>query len=555
MNIRQLPSDVIAKIAAGEVIETPAFAVKELLENAIDAKANEIIIHIEDAGLTKIQVQDNGEGMDQQDVEASWKLHTTSKISDDSLFGIQTLGFRGEALSSLASVSKLQIKSRTHNNASGWAIEVHNGKIIKSGPVGIPEGTVVTAEQLFHSFPARKKFLNSNQTEFRRITERVMQFALAYPHISFHLTHNKKTILNLAATTQKERVEEIVGADTFQDFLPLTYEDSFLRVSGFIAKPQRNSSTTAKQFLFVNNRSVHDKLIPSAVKEAFGTMLEPTSFPLFVLFLTIPFEMVDVNVHPRKEHVSFTNSQEIFVQIKQAVSELLGNNNLTFQNLSWKRKGVGLTGSFLGQKLKKQVLQPNSLISPHDNHLAQFHNLYIFVQTQEGILVVDQHAAHERVLFERLKKTVIYEQKKKHTYILEHPFKMHLSQQETMLLSEHAALFTHLGYSFTIQKSSALITAVPFLFKDRDHAAFMQSMLEELGEGKPIREVDTTSEEMLMFLACRAAVKAGDKLTQEQMKQIIKELEQTENNATCPHGRPTKIYVQKDEIDSLFKRN
>ncbi len=550
--IYQLPPDIIAKIAAGEVIERPAYAVKELIENAIDAGASEIKIYIENAGLTKIQVVDNGEGMEKKDLLQSYQPHTTSKITKhDTLIGIKSMGFRGEALASLAAVSRLSIKSRIKGHPTGYEIQIQDGKLLKENPIGMSQGTIVTSENLFATIPARKKFLKSTQTELRHSLDMVNHFAVAYPSIHFVLQHNKRVLLDFpTAKNSTERISDILGHENFTLFLPVKRTDSHIQLTGFIAKPQFFSSTPSKQILFINQRKVTDKLIALAVKESFGTMLEPTSYPQFVLFLTMPFEMVDVNVHPRKEQVSLINQKNIFQFVKETISEVLQENNLTFQNLSWKRKGVGMTNSFAGKLLRKNVLEKNSLEIDKQTSFTQLHRLYIVVETKNGMILFDQHGAHERILFEKLKQEFMKQQKKGTKMKLPKPITMKLTKTQSLLLKEHQSLFTSFGFQWKAQQ----LIAVPTLFQDRNPKELLVQLLEDLEEDKVMKNVDGISEEMLAFLACRAAVKAGDILEESQMKKIAEELEITPNNATCPHGRPTKVFFEKEYIDSLFRR-
>ncbi len=555
--IHQLPPEIVAKIAAGEVIERPAFAVKELIENALDAEATEVQIFIEDAGLKKIQINDNGKGMSKEDLEICWKPHTTSKLTENNnLIGIRSFGFRGEALASLAAVSTLTIKSRREHDTTGHQVEIENGKMLKSIPAGMPHGTTVIAEHLFASIPARKKFLKSTQTEFRHIVEVISHFAIAYPTVIFLLKHNNRTVLDFSHNrNQTQRIEHIVGKETFSFFLPFKNNDSHISLSGYIAKPQMHSSTQSRQILFVNNRKVTDRLISLAVKEAFGTMLESNTYPLFILFLQLPYEMVDINVHPRKEQLAFFNNQSLFQIIKETALETLQKNNLTFQNLSWKRAGFGTTQSFAGKLLKQTVLDKEDFQIKSDTPLIQINHLYILSQTKEGIVLTDQHAAHERILFEKLLKEFINRKRKRQTFQLTNPVILQFTTTENILFNQRKKMFKKLGFVIAdSQKKLPIITHVPYLFQDRDPQEFIKQLLETIEEDVPLKEVDKISEEMIAFLACRASVKAGDELNESEMKKILENLAQTPHNATCPHGRPTQILLSIRKVNALFKR-
>lgn len=556
-----LSPDVIARIAAGEVIERPAYAVKELVENAIDANASAITIHIEESGLKRMQVIDNGEGMSSVDLEIAFLPHTTSKIRhEDELIGVKTLGFRGEALSSIASISDLTIQSRTKKNQGGTTIEIRQGRVAHRGKIGMPFGTIVTVNGLFSPVPARKKFLKSLKTEFRQITDVVLHFALSYPTIHFTLTHNKKTIFDLPAKKdEKERLAIVFGDDMFSHFLPITFSDSYLTVSGFIGKPQVASRNNQRQFIFVNQRVVSDKLISLAVKESFGTLLPSSATPVFRLHFTLPYEMVDVNVHPRKEQVSFINGRLIFDLVKQAVSETLTNNNITYHVTPFDNSlQKGETTSFSAKSLKDVVLPWNRTDIgkiTSTTPLLQIHQTYILAVTKEGLMLIDQHAAHERILFEQFTKAFENEKKKKTAYPLPHPLKLSLSFSEKQLIEEHKDTFEQLGFSLEyFGGNTFIIRHIPLLFKGRRIEKIIKDMLSDLSDEREIKTIDTTSKRMLSFLSCRAATKSGDVLSEAQMKIILKDLEKSPNNTTCPHGRPTRIEISLGTLHKYFKR-
>ncbi|HVZ58821.1 MAG TPA: DNA mismatch repair endonuclease MutL [Patescibacteria group bacterium] len=562
MKIYTLPDSVVAKISAGEVIERPAYAVKELIENSIDARASTIDIQIEDAGLKQIIVQDNGEGMSEEDLKLSFLPHTTSKLDDEhDLIGIKTLGFRGEALASIAAISTLTIKTREKQNPAGYEITIRHGDIEHAGPVGTPPGTIVRVDTLFLSVPARKKFLKSAKTELRLITNVVTNFALSYPSLHFVLTHNGKTIFDLPGRENNlGRIKQLLGNSFFEELLPVALEDGFIQISGFIGRPQSALKNNARQFVFVNQRTVTDRMIQTAVKEAFGSLLPSSSTPIFILEITVPPEIVDVNVHPRKEQISFTNAQEIFAAVKQAVSESLQENNLTFKLAKFRTENsarLGETTSFSGELLKSAVLpwdRSEKIAIKPSERLMQIHQTYIFVPTLEGLGLIDQHAAHERILFEEFVTTFVKKKKDQQAYELNKPLTFDLSLSESQILEEFDQIFTELGFTIDhFQGSTFIIRTAPAVFKGRNLEKIIKDMLVDMAEGE-LPTIDLRTERMLAFLSCRAAVKAGDVLTERQMKDIIKRLEKTANNATCPHGRPTRIQISIAELDKLFKR-
>lgn len=553
-----LSSDIVAKIAAGEVIERPSYAVKELVENAIDAQADSITIHISESGLQQIVVIDNGEGMNADDIAECFKPHTTSKLThEEQLHAIRTMGFRGEALASIAAISNMTIKSKTSEDIAGTKVQLHGGTLVDIVPIGMPVGTSITVDNLFYQVPARKKFLKSQRTEFRQILDIVSHIALAHPEIRFVLTHNTKTIFDLPKThEQTERLQKFLGPAIFQHVIPITYTDQYVGFTGFLAKPQVTTKTTSKQFLFVNQRRITDKLINQAVKEAYGNLLEATAFPVFLLFLTVPPEVIDINVHPRKEQVRFLNKETLFTTIKNAIAETLAKNNLTFLNLEWKNRD-GQTKSYAGQLLKQTVLSDAALLTTREKsaEVQQIHNVYLLTATRKGLLIIDQHAAHERVLYEQLRDEFTKQKMQYKLFTLPKPGVIKLSLSEAALLVEHLATFQTLGFGLKEKTETAFtITTIPALFQDRNYTELINELLEDLTETEMVKSVDETSNKMLSYLACRSAVKAGDPLTKDQIKKLLDQLENTKRNTTCPHGRPTRIAISLHDMDRMFKR-
>jgi DNA mismatch repair protein MutL len=550
--IVKLPQEIINKIAAGEVIERPAYAVKELIENAIDANASVIEIHIEDSGLKKISIIDNGDGMEREDLELSFLPHTTSKLTSDEFNNIKTLGFRGEALASIAAISTVTIKSRTKDSVSGTEIILQNGKIEKISPVGMPVGTVVTINNLFSSVPARKKFLKSQQTEFRYITEIVSHFTIIYPAIHFLFTHNKKTVFDLPKKNTEDRFISILGNDFVKNAISFNYEDGYIKLSGFLGKPFIASTFNNKQFIFVNKRIVTDKLISLAVKESFSTLLPASNTPVFLLHISLPFEFVDVNVHPRKETVAFANPKLLFDTIKLSVSQTLTENNLNF-NLAKYKNEIGRkneTQTISATLLKESVLQHYKNVS-----IFQLYNLYILTITKEGIILIDQHAAHERILFEKFNKEFLKEKNKKQMVRLPKPIQISFTVIEKQLLEEYIHEFKKIGFLLeNFSGNTFLIRSIPTIFKGRNIEKIIKDILVNLLEFSEIKSIDSVTQRILAFLSCRAAVKRGDKLEEKQCKEILNQLAKTKNNATCPHGRPTQTYISIEELNKLFKR-
>lgn len=561
--IIQLPDKVIAKISAGEVIERPAYAVKELIENAIDAGADVIEVRVQGAGLTRIMVQDNGEGMTEEDLKISFLPHATSKLKDETeLIGIKTLGFRGEALSSLAAISTLTIRARCPDQPGGYEIVIRNSSVAALSQVGMPPGTIVTVDNLFHNVPARKKFLKSERTELRLITDVITHFALSHPSIHFIFTHNNKVVFDFSKQQNFfERVKTLLGETNSDQLLRLSSEEGFIKIVGLVGKPQIASKQNQKQFIFVNNRHITDRMISLSVKEAFGTLLPSTSTPIFLLNLSLPSEIVDVNVHPRKEQVSFINSKEVFDSIRQAVTQVLNENNITFNLAKFKYESsarIGETTSYAGTLLKESVLPWNrdeKIDFKPSEKLLQIHQTYILSQTVDGIFLIDQHAAHERILYEEFILKFEKSKNERNIHELTKPLPLSLSLHEKQLADEYMEHLENIGFSMeNFQGDHYIVRSIPVVFKGRNIEKIIKEMLSDL-ENEITASVDTRSLRMLAFLSCRAAIKSGDVLTEKEMRDILRKLTKTPNSATCPHGRPTRIKIDIKELDRLFKRS
>lgn len=568
--IINLSPEIISKIAAGEVIERPAYAVKELVENSIDAKADFIKIDIEHSGLKKIIVQDNGEGMDEHDLKKCYQPHTTSKLEDANLVDINFLGFRGEALSSISAISNLKISSKRKQDKTGFFIELVSGNLLDSGPIGLPVGTTVSISNLFYPVPARKKFLKTERTEFRNILEVLSCTVLAHPNIRFLLTHNKKIIFDLPANQSLEdRIKYLIGPTIHQNLIPIKFEESYLKLHGYICKPQVTTTNSSKQFIFINKRYIKDSLISSAIKESYSTLLESTSLPIFILFIELPKQIIDVNVHPKKEQVKFSDSQLVFDTIQKAVSQTLQNNNLTFYNLSWKGSDSynnnhphffdgSLTKTYAGKLLKEEVL-PFLLDDlgqiNYSEDVLQIHNTYLLCQTKTGLSIIDQHAAHERVLFEKFQQAFNNQKHKKEILQLPQSLLFELSPSDTQLLIDQLPLFQELGIILQqFGDNTFKIEAIPVLFQDRDIVKLINETLEDIKNFGTPKQLDHQSKKMLSYLACRSAIKAGDKLTKQQIKDLIKEYKQYNTVYTCPHGRPVQIELSLSHLHKMFKR-
>jgi DNA mismatch repair protein MutL len=554
--IHQLADHIVAQIAAGEVIERPAYAVKELLENAIDARADHIQIFLEEAGLKKIMIIDNGHGMSLEDLRESYKHHTTSKLNE-SLIGIKSFGFRGEALSSIAAISSLSIKSRTSEASAGTMIELHGGVVIKESTTGMPPGTTIIISDLFRTVPARKKFLKSQRTEFRRCLDVILQTAVAYPHIRIELSHNNRKIIDFPRTTDRnERIKYLFGSDVVEHMIPINSTKSFITISGYIGSPHVTSTTSVKQFLFINNRSITDRTINQIIKDAYGNLLSNNAYPLFALLISVPHEMVDVNVHPRKEQIAFMNSGNILSGIKEILETTIKESNVTYIPSIWNKKRTENMPAYATNILRDAITpwgtKNISLVKISD--ITQMHNLYITTQTYNGMLLIDQHAAHERILYEEYSMAFRHEKDNTQVVPVNTTIIISTPPETADLLIEHTKTLSNFGFIFEEFGQDAIkITHIPLIFKDHDIPALFNEVLNELQNERNIN-VDTQSQKMLAYLACRNAIKAGDILTKKQCKELLEKLEKTPNSFTCPHGRPTKVELPLRDIHKYFKR-
>jgi DNA mismatch repair protein MutL len=489
--------------------------------------------------------------MSKEDLVESFKPHTTSKLSkEEDLHAISSLGFRGEALSSIAAISEMTIQSK--KSVAGYIARIHKGVLQSVEAIGMPQGTIITISHLFSNVPARKKFLKSEKTEFRHILECVSNFALAYPEIEFNLTHNGKEYFSFTKHhTLDRRIQTLLGDSLYSNLIPISFEESYMKVEGFIARPQYSIKGTSKLYTFVNKRRVFDQLIASATKDAYKNLLEYGSYPIALLYIKLPYEFVDVNVHPRKEQVSFIDQETIYQLLEKSISETLAHNNLTFFNVSWKDGG---TKTHLG-KLLKYELQKEIDTVEKNSPVQQFHNLYLMTETKNGVMIIDQHAAHEAILFRKLK--VLYKKHKDKNihYKLPTPILISLSLPDREILFENQELFLRLGFEFEEFDTSIRVNTVPELFKDRNLEDLIQEVIEDIRLGKPAKDTDTRTYRMLSYLACRTAIKGGTALSPDDAKKLVDDLQNQDFVYTCPHGRPVKIELSLSHIDRMFKRS
>ncbi len=560
--IHHLPDHLINQIAAGEVIERPVYILKELLDNAIDASAKSIVIKLSGFGMDAIEVIDDGIGMKRDDIEVSYLRHTTSKIyNEEDLQNIQSFGFRGEALASIASVCRLSIASRTPDDIAGYRIIIENGKKTDARLVPMPQGSDITVSNIFAKTPARKKFLRSEQTEYRHIVSLIGSYALSFPAIRFQTFHNNKLTATYPAVSEFEaRLELLLPGSVLKELIPVSEVQEYLSLSGYISKPQLTYKTTKQYFLYLNGRPITDTTIAGAIKDAYGTLLSPTDYPQVIIHLEIPHHLVDVNVHPRKEEVKFMQPKAVYQAVYDGIVKSLKSQNLRFYDKRWQNTEDapalqirdGGTRTYAADRLKEQVLG-----SPKDfdtKDLLQIHDTYILLQAKGGLLLIDQHAAHERVLYERFLKAYEKGIAKKDMYTYKQPIHLDLSASEQETAKEYQDSIMKFGIVLQYDDNKWKLCSVPDLMKDRDPLPLMRELLEVLQESGNMQSIDSYAHKMITYLACRSAIKAGDPLTKGRMKELIDSLKNVENPYTCPHGRPLQVSVDLKTINSMFKR-
>lgn len=511
--IKILDDDTVAKIAAGEVVESPASLVKELVENSLDARAKKISISFRGGGKEYISVADDGEGMTEEDARLAILSHSTSKIEKiEDISALTTLGFRGEALHSIAKVSIMEIHTRKDD---GVHLRIEGGELLEAIPEPRERGTTVTVQNLFFNLPARKKFLKTTYTEAEKIRRTVIGLAIAYPEVSFSLFHNHTVILEVQAGTFSDRVNQVLGEDVIREMVTLDYEEDGITLSGYISKPEHLKERGRVEHIFINRRYVRNNLIRSAIRNGYGI---PTRdrLPSFVINLNIDGQALDVNVHPRKEEVRFNNENLLYSTLFKAVRETLGIGTriVSESQIEWE----GEPSAFW-----------------------QLHNSYIFAQTKKGVLIVDQHAASERILYERILLTLPAGQK------LLFPLIVVLSQREYEIFKKLKDGLQKFGFEMgEFGHRTIRITAVSSFLGDLNADRFKE-MLYEIKDAKPFSNI-------VRILACKGAIKNGDKLSPQEMNRLIDELFASENPYFCPHGRPTIIRWSIEELDRRFGR-
>ena len=569
--IKQLDQDLINKIAAGEVIERPASVVKELVENSIDAGSEKITIDIIEGGISQIKVADNGSGIQEDDLLLAIKRHTTSKIATlHDLFNINTLGFRGEALASIASVAKVEITTKTENDDVGQHIEVESGEVLIKKSVACNKGTSITVKNLFYNVPARKHHLKTIQTEFRKIVEIITQYALIHPEIHFVLTHNTTEILNAPSVNTPPSPQEnlsniaaVYGRETARDLLSVNYSFFDLSVKGFISIPGKTRNDRNFQSIFVNKRHVRNPLIQKAAYDGYGSLLFHGRHPVFILDVIINPKKVDVNVHPTKKEIRIEKESDVYSAVKNAVIQALKNNNLVpemftqFSNKHDFSREINAKLVVDAAPRDEQVYLDEDLDIKRKKEvgikiLGRIYHTYIIAEDDKGMLLIDQHAAHERVMFEKFMQQ--FKDKKIHVQNLLSPLMLELSALESNTAFENIPLLRECGIEIEdFGKNTFIIRSLPSVFARQQDKKIVADIISELSNNE-LKTLTTLKEERIAMAACRSAVKAHDMLEMPEMYKIMQELFSCSNPYSCPHGRPTMINYTIYDLEKKFKR-
>jgi len=590
VTIRVLPDVLISQIAAGEVVERPAAALKEILENSLDAGATGVQIDLEQGGIKRIRVADNGSGIARDELALALTRHATSKIASlADLEQVASLGFRGEALASIAAIARVQLISRREGAEHAWAVQAEGGRLDAPAPAARAAGTTIDIQDLFFNTPARRKFLKTEATEYAHCAETVRRLALANPQVSFTLSHNGRTQLRLNAEPAYARIRQVLGEAFEQNSVAVEAAAGALRVSGWVIRPSAATGSRDSQHVFVNGRYVRDKLIVHALKEAYRDVLHHQLNPAYCLFIELPPDLVDVNVHPAKTEIRFRDSRGVHQFLFHAVERLLSapvaadvavaasgasqpspqpawvaprqtamplqvNEAMAFYA---PLQGTGVGGQDSGE-LVAPVAQSlpeagQGDVPPLGYALAQLHGVYVLAQNVQGLVLVDMHAAHERVVYEKLKTALDARAVPAQTLLI--PVALTVDARDVAEISPHLDQLAGIGFELSVTSpTSVAVRSVPWLLKDADPVELTRAVLAEIAEFGVARLLAERRNELLATLACHGAVRANRRLTLPEMNALLREMEATERAGQCNHGRPTWFQVSLGELDAMFMR-
>ncbi len=591
MRIHALPSQLINQIAAGEVVERPASVVKELLENSLDAGASRIEVDVEQGGIKLIRIRDNGCGIFKDDLKLALSRHATSKIDSlQALEQVSSLGFRGEALPSIASVSRLTMTSRQQEAEAAWSVSGADDAS-EPAPAAHPVGTTIEVRDLFYNTPARRKFLKAERTEFGHIDSLIKRIALSRFDVGFVLRHNQKEIISLAqATTDTEkakRVSRLLGAAFLENSLYIEMDAAGMRLSGWIGNPTFNRSQADMQYFYVNGRMVRDKVVSHGVRQAYQDVLYHGRHPAYVLFMQLNPALVDVNVHPAKYEVRFRESRQvhdfIFRTLQKGLAETVSEQSAathgqfatealsspdqpqasphsSFEprplNLQIAEGRGGYQASFQAQQPLSEAATETSDPSgmpPLGFALAQLQGVYILAQNRSGLVLVDMHAAHERIVYERFKQS--FEDSGITSQPLLVPVTVALSEREAELAEKDKELLAELGLEVDrLDREKLVVRSIPAILQGADPEQLLRDLLSDMIEHGTSERIRQEINAVLAGMACHGSVRANRKLTLDEMNALLRDMEKTERIGQCNHGRPTWVQLSMDELDRLFLR-
>ncbi len=609
MKIRHLPDYLVNQIAAGEVIERPAAAVKELVENAIDAGATQIDIDLRDGGKSLILIRDNGCGMNAEDLETATQRHATSKLPDDDLVNINHLGFRGEALPSIGSVSRLNIKSKPHENDNAWEILIEGGQRHKPAPTAHSDGTTIEVRDLFYATPARLKFLKTSRSEYAAVKDTIQRIAMAFPAVGFKLSHDGAVKMNLPPEQgnlldqRRERLSAILGKDFGENSFPVLAEREGIKISGYSSLPTLNRATSQYQFLFVNGRPVKDRMLLGCVRAAYMDVLHHGRHPLSALFIDLAPEMVDVNVHPAKSEVRFREAGHIRGLLITALKAglLEGGANITSSTLSTQTLGKmapnnnapslpyrrgnspAVPSSYAHHRgLSEDVqnfyapldadaqtqlhqIEPSARAEEFQDNApdinyplgaarAQIHENYIIAQSDNGLVIVDQHAAHERLVYEKLKDQMDTGDVISQGLLV--PEIIDLPDTQMALLETHKETLNSFGlFIENFGTDSICVQSLPAALGSKVNIKkLVHDIIDEISEHETTEKLKKSLYEVLSSAACHGSIRSGRRMNAEEMNTLLRQMEQTNNSGHCNHGRPTYITLKLEDIEKLFGR-
>jgi len=599
--IHQLPQELVNQIAAGEVIERPASVVKELVENSLDAGAQRIEIDIEDGGARLIRVRDDGEGMSVDDLPLALLPHATSKIGTlEDLERVRTLGFRGEALPSIASISRFAVISRSAAAETAWRIDVDASRASAPKPAAHPRGTTIEVRDLFHNVPARRKFLRAERTELGHIDELIKAMALARTHAEFRLAHNGKPMRLLRPVVDEAshagRVSDILGEEFVQQSLRIDHSGAGLRLSGWIGLPTASRSQADQQYFYVNGRLVRDRIVTHAVRQAYADVLFHGRHPAYVLFLELDPLGVDVNVHPAKSEVRFRESRLVHDFLYRTLNEVLAQTRAgaaqdaspfapalpstpfapgrAFAAMHARQGGLGLRvgeplaeyAALLGAPAGNGYIVENAAnsaaradfattedVPPLGFALAQLGGIYVLAENRHGLVLVDMHAAHERITYEKLKAARVGDGIQPRTLLV--PLALAVSAREAEGVELHAARLGEVGFDIVRSgPQSVTVKSYPGLLDGADVAGLVRDVLGDLVTHGDTRRIEENQNDVLSTMACHGSVRANRRLTLPEMNALLREMEATERSGQCNHGRPTWVQVSIAELDRMFMR-